>query len=91
MLKQLADVKTLRELWPGGILYYDYSDEFHDQHKAIIERAISDLQRETCVRFVRRTTEPTYILLRNTNHGYVKVDESLERKHNLKSVLLVTM
>jgi hypothetical protein len=71
MQKQLVGGEALRMLWPGAILYYDYSDEFHDQHKAIIERAISDLQRETCVKFVRRTTEPTYILLRNTNRGYV--------------------
>ncbi|XP_023710985.1 zinc metalloproteinase nas-4-like [Cryptotermes secundus] len=68
MQKQIAGGMALRT-WPGGILYYEYSDEFHDEHKAIIERAISDLQRETCVRFVRRTTEPTYILFRNTNRG----------------------
>jgi hypothetical protein len=89
MQKQLAGGKTPRMLWPDGILYYDYSDEFHDQHKAIIERAIFDLQQETCVRFIRRTAEPTYILLRNTNHGYVKENGSLEGKHNLKSVLFV--
>jgi hypothetical protein len=71
MQKQLLEGKTLRLLWPNRVLYYDYSDEFQDQHKDIIERAIYDLQRETCVRFVRRTTEPTYILLRNTDHGYV--------------------
>jgi hypothetical protein len=70
MQKRLVDGKAVRTLWPGRTLYYDYSEEFSHQHVAIIERAISDLQRETCVRFVRRTTEPTYILLRNTDRGY---------------------
>jgi hypothetical protein len=70
--KQLVGGAEQKSLWPDRILYYAFSDEFHDQHKAIIEEAIFDLQRETCVRFVRRTTEPTYILLRNTNHGYVE-------------------
>jgi hypothetical protein len=88
--KQLVGDKAHKTLWPGGILYYDFSDEFHDQHKAIIEKAIFDLQRETCVRFVRRTTEPTYVLLRNTNRGYVKRNGNLERRRNVKSVLLVT-
>ncbi|XP_021922076.1 low choriolytic enzyme-like isoform X2 [Zootermopsis nevadensis] len=67
--KKLMEGKGARMLWPGRTLYYDYSHEFSAQHVAIIESAISDLQRETCVRFVRRTTEPTYILLRNTNRG----------------------
>lgn len=71
MQKQLLEGKALRVLWPNRVLYYDYSDEFQDQQKDVIERAIYDLQRETCVRFVRRTTEPTYILLRNTDHGCV--------------------
>jgi len=70
--KHLLEGKTLGLLWPNRELLYDFSEEFQDQHKDIIERAINDLQRQTCVRFVRRTTEPTYILLRNTNHGYVR-------------------
>jgi len=69
-------------LWPGGVLYYEYSDEFDGQHMAIIESAISDLQRKTCVRFVRRTTESTYILLRNTKRGYVSEKEGCGRKAN---------
>jgi len=71
MQKHLLEGKTLGMLWPNRVLLYDFSEEFQEQHKDIIERAIYDLQRQTCVRFVRRTTEPTYILLRNTNHGYV--------------------
>jgi len=72
MQKHLLEGKTLGLLWPNRVLLYDFSEEFQDQHKDIIERAIYDLQRQTCVRFVRRTTERTYILLRNTNHGYVR-------------------
>jgi hypothetical protein len=71
MQKHLMEGKTLGMLWPNRVLHYDFSEEFQDQQKDIIEKAIYDLQRQTCVRFVRRTTEPTYILLRNTNHGYV--------------------
>jgi hypothetical protein len=39
------------------------------------------LQQQTCVRFVRRTTEPTYILLRNTNHGYVSHTHTQTHTH----------
>ncbi|XP_069698233.1 astacin-like metalloprotease toxin 2 [Periplaneta americana] len=60
---------SMRSLWPNGILYYDYSNEFSQNHIATIERALAELERETCVRFVRRTVEPTYILLRNTKRG----------------------
>jgi hypothetical protein len=67
-------------LWPEGILYYGYSDEFLVEEKAFIEWAIFDLQHETCLRFVRRTTEPTYILLRKADLGYVQGNGSLERR-----------
>jgi hypothetical protein len=92
MQKHLLEGKTLGMLWPNGVLHYDFSEEFQDQHKDIIESAIYDLQQQTCVRFVRRTTEPTYILLRNTNHAYVLQRErareregSSARKHTCES------
>ncbi|XP_046393691.1 zinc metalloproteinase nas-6-like [Ischnura elegans] len=54
-------------LWPGGILYYQLSNEFSEPEKNWIRTAIADLQSVTCVRFVESTGAGAYMLVRNMN------------------------
>ncbi|XP_047108760.1 bone morphogenetic protein 1-like [Schistocerca piceifrons] len=57
------------QLWPNATLYYEVSSEFTAAQRKALEAAIADLQKETCVRFRRRTTQRTYLLLRNAGRG----------------------
>ncbi|XP_068085179.1 zinc metalloproteinase nas-6-like [Anabrus simplex] len=62
-------VASERSLWPDGILYYDFSNEFNETQQKVVEGALEDLEQCTCVRFERRSTQDTYIHLRNTRNG----------------------
>ncbi|XP_055348995.1 hatching enzyme 1.2-like [Paramacrobiotus metropolitanus] len=61
----LADASTLADhqkyLWPGGVVPYDVSNAFADHEKEVIQNALDDMSKKTCIKFVRRTNEPDYI------------------------------
>ncbi|XP_047127965.1 blastula protease 10 [Hydra vulgaris] len=46
--------------WPNNVVPYDLSKMSTDAHQSILN-AIADYQRRTCLKFVKRTNEPTYL------------------------------
>ncbi|XP_026686861.1 zinc metalloproteinase nas-14-like isoform X3 [Diaphorina citri] len=58
------------QLWPDKTVYYNFEDsEFTIYEKTLVENAIQDLRMHTCVRFVPRTNQDTYLRFRNTGFG----------------------
>ena len=55
--------------WPKGIVPYEIHDNFNARDMAIIENAINEYHRRTCIRFVPRTTEQDYISIVSGNSG----------------------
>ncbi|XP_063220558.1 zinc metalloproteinase nas-14-like [Bacillus rossius redtenbacheri] len=67
--KQQRNLVLATKTWPGGELPYAFDRGFTEEEKQKIERAIQALQRETCVRFVRRTNQRNYINVKNSGLG----------------------
>lgn len=55
--------------WPNGIVPYEIRGNFNARDISIIEHAISEYHRRTCIRFVPRTTEQDYISIVSGNSG----------------------
>lgn len=47
--------------WPNNTVPYELSDIFSQEQKDYIELGLRELERVSCVTFVRRTTEETYV------------------------------
>ncbi|XP_046667061.1 uncharacterized protein LOC124358870 [Homalodisca vitripennis] len=57
-------------LWPGKTVYYDFAPgEFSLAQRQTIISALNDIMFASCIRFIRRTTQPTYVVLRNNGIG----------------------
>ncbi|XP_059489114.1 zinc metalloproteinase nas-7-like [Neocloeon triangulifer] len=67
---QLMDVDE-RFRWPDNTIPWDYdpSSSFSASEKAIIEAAFQEMNTKSCVTFVQRTTEETYVRVGNENAG----------------------
>ena len=50
-------------LWPNGIVYYNFHTSLDAGTQSIIQGAIREIERETCIRFHVRTTQSDYITL----------------------------
>lgn len=55
--------------WPNGIVPYEIRGNFNSRDRSIIENAIDEYHRLTCIRFVPRTTERDYVSIVSGNSG----------------------
>lgn len=57
--------------WPNGIVKYKIDSSFTTNQKQIIINSMRLMESQTsnCIKFVERTTETNYVLIRNTNYG----------------------
>lgn len=55
--------------WPQGIVPYEIRGNFNARDMSIIEHAIEEYHRRTCIRFVRRSSEQDYISIVSGNSG----------------------
>ncbi|XP_075158663.1 hatching enzyme 1.2-like [Haematobia irritans] len=60
---------TQSSRWPNGIVPYEIRGNFNAQDMSIIEHAIAEYHRRTCIRFVRRTSQQDYISIVSGNSG----------------------
>ncbi|XP_075215362.1 low choriolytic enzyme-like, partial [Lycorma delicatula] len=90
--KHISELRTINNLvndealWPNKTLLYDYAmNEFSHEQIQLIEEAIIDFKKYTCIKFKRRdSTTTTYIYFRNIPKigcaspiGYYAVDGPL--------------
>ncbi|XP_073818789.1 hatching enzyme 1.2-like [Musca autumnalis] len=62
-------ITTQSSRWPRGIVPYEIRGNFNSQDRAIIEHAIAEYHRRTCIRFVPRTNQQDYISIVSGNSG----------------------
>ncbi|XP_065359198.1 hatching enzyme 1.2-like [Calliphora vicina] len=55
--------------WPKGVVPYEIRGNFNAQDMSIIEHAISEYHRRTCIRFVPRSSELDYVSIVSGNSG----------------------
>ncbi|XP_075158652.1 hatching enzyme 1.2-like [Haematobia irritans] len=60
---------TQSSRWPQGIVPYEIRGNFNAQDMSIIEHAIQEYHRRTCIRFVPRSSEQDYISIVSGNSG----------------------
>lgn len=60
--RRAAEVDSYR-LWPEGKIPYLISNKYSNAGKRLIKKAMQHWQNETCVSFVKRTTEEDYIYI----------------------------
>ncbi|XP_061398645.1 hatching enzyme 1.2-like [Musca vetustissima] len=60
---------TQSSRWPNAVVPYEIRGNFNGQDMAIIEHAIAEYHRRTCIRFVPRTSEQDYISIVSGNSG----------------------
>lgn len=60
---------TQSSRWPNGIVPYEIRGNFNSQDRDIIEHAIGEYHRRTCIRFVPRTTQQDYVSIVSGNSG----------------------
>lgn len=55
--------------WPNAIVAYNFSSNYTADENAWIVRAMEEIERVSCVRFVRRTNETDYVQFKAANDG----------------------
>lgn len=55
--------------WPNGIVPYEIGGDFRERQLKVIQNAIKEYHKKTCIRFVPRTTETDYISIVNGKSG----------------------
>ncbi|CAB0002182.1 unnamed protein product [Nesidiocoris tenuis] len=61
-------LRTARR-WKRGIVPYVIAGSFSYEERSLIQQAFADFAKETCVRFVRRTAEPDYLMITSDSSG----------------------
>ena len=64
---QTAGVKT--QLWPGAIVYYAFDSSLSESFISNIVKAMEWWTTTTCVRFIKRTTQPDYVVFQALKSG----------------------
>ena len=54
--------------WPGGKIYYENTLSNIPSFNVLLRKAIKEIEDMTCIRFIKRTTEPDYIKI-ISKHG----------------------
>ncbi|XP_005180435.1 hatching enzyme 1.2-like [Musca domestica] len=62
-------ITTQSSRWPRGIVPYEIRGNFNSQDRAIIEHAIAEYHRRTCIRFVPRTNQADYVSIVSGSSG----------------------
>ncbi|XP_059351875.1 zinc metalloproteinase nas-8-like isoform X2 [Daphnia carinata] len=62
-------VLTSRERWPNAKIPYVISSSYTPRQREIIASAINAYHNNTCIRFIRRTTEKNYVRITKTGQG----------------------
>ncbi|KAG8552170.1 hypothetical protein GDO81_004428 [Engystomops pustulosus] len=60
-VRRAATARTER-IWPGGIIPFIIQGNFTGQQRAIFKQAMRHWERFTCVTFIERTDEESYIV-----------------------------
>ncbi|XP_034239105.1 astacin-like metalloprotease toxin 5 [Thrips palmi] len=61
-------------LWPHREVVLDLAPgEWSPQDLRLLQDALQDIERESCVRFVRRTNQTDYLLLKHTGHSCASI------------------
>lgn len=47
--------------WPNHTVVYEISDDFDEEKKDYINKALEDMEAVTCLKFIPRTKEESYI------------------------------
>ncbi|XP_057368483.1 axoneme-associated protein mst101(2)-like [Daphnia carinata] len=63
------DMDNSSRLWPDGVLYYRIGDEFSVQETEAIYDVFTMYETKSCVTFVKRTTEDSYVSIQKTGGG----------------------
>lgn len=53
------------QLWPDKVVFYNFSPEFNSAQRRVVNDAMADLHNVSCVRFVARSYQSTYLYFRN--------------------------
>lgn len=69
MLIMKNGITSQSSRWPKGIVPYEIRGSFDAHAMSIIEHAIREYQRRTCIRFVPRSSEQDYISIVSGNSG----------------------
>lgn len=62
-------IMTQSSRWPNGIVPYEIRGNFNAQDRNVIEHAIAEYHRRTCIRFVPRTIQQDYVSIVSGNSG----------------------
>ncbi|KZS11240.1 Metalloendopeptidase [Daphnia magna] len=62
-------ILTSGERWPDATIPYVISSSYTPRQREIIASAINAFHNNTCIRFIRRTTEKNYIRITKTGQG----------------------
>ncbi|XP_046635683.1 hatching enzyme 1.2-like [Daphnia pulicaria] len=75
----IAGVKSARELrnaiigvnfrWPDAVIPYVITSSYTPSDRSVIARAMMEYHNKTCIRFVPRTIQPDYIIIKTTGSG----------------------
>ncbi|GAB0093430.1 hypothetical protein DMENIID0001_085710 [Sergentomyia squamirostris] len=69
----LVDIRTglLNEKyrWPNKTLIYDFAEDVNTEQRDWIEKGLQNIASNTCLKFVRRTTEKGYVLVTTNSTG----------------------
>ncbi|XP_023693831.1 bone morphogenetic protein 1-like isoform X1 [Paramormyrops kingsleyae] len=60
--KKRAATSRMERVWPEGVIPYVISGNFSGSQRAIFRQAMRHWEKHTCVTFVERTTEESYII-----------------------------
>lgn len=61
---EFRDSRTQEELkWPNNTIPYKFSGSFTKDKRNIVKSAMEEVMNETCVKFIERTTENSYVLI----------------------------
>lgn len=69
MLTTKNGITSQSSRWPKGIVPYEIRGNFNARDRSIIEHAINEYHRRTCIRFIPRTTERDYVSIVSGNSG----------------------
>lgn len=67
---ELRDGRTEEELkWPNNTIPYHFIGNYTEDERNIVKSAMEEVMKETCIKFIERTTENSYVLI---HVSYVK-------------------
>lgn len=55
--------------WTNGVVYYQFHTNLPSQHRSVLERAMYEWSRRTRIRFVRRTNQANFIIMKYSSSG----------------------